>query len=301
MLHTRTTSAERRRAFREQLASGRLLRMPGAISPLSARLIQDTGFDAVYLSGAVLAADLGLPDIGLTTSAEIAARAQQTTRVTDLPVLVDADTGFGEPMNAARTVQLMEDAGLAGLHLEDQVNPKRCGHLDGKTITSREEMVRRLRGAVDARRDPDFLLMARTDARGVEGLDAAIDRAKAYVDAGADAIFPEALAGEAEYEAFRQAVDVPLLANLTEFGKTPLLNTRTLENLGYNIALYPVTLLRIAMGAVEEGLRTIAAEGTQESLLPRMQTRSRLYELLGYEEYSAFDSAVFDFTLPPGT
>jgi methylisocitrate lyase len=301
VLHTRTTPAERRRAFREQLASGRLLRMPGAISPLSARLIQDTGFDAVYLSGAVLAADLGLPDIGLTTSAEIAARAQQTTRVTDLPVLVDADTGFGEPMNAARTVQLMEDAGLAGLHLEDQVNPKRCGHLDGKTITSREEMVRRLRGAVDARRDPDFLLMARTDARGVEGLDAAIDRAKAYVDAGADAIFPEALAGEAEYEAFRQAVDVPLLANLTEFGKTPLLNTRTLENLGYNIALYPVTLLRIAMGAVEEGLRTIAAEGTQESLLPRMQTRSRLYELLGYEEYSAFDSAVFDFTLPPGT
>ncbi|TWV56418.1 methylisocitrate lyase [Streptomyces misionensis] len=301
MLHTRTTPAERRRALREQLASGRLLRMPGAINPLSARLIQDTGFDAVYLSGAVLAADLGLPDIGLTTSAEIAARAQQTTRVTDLPVLVDADTGFGEPMNAARTVQLMEDAGLAGLHLEDQVNPKRCGHLDGKTITSREEMVRRLRGAVDARRDPDFLLMARTDARGVEGLDAAIDRAKAYVDAGADAIFPEALADEAEYEAFRQAVDVPLLANLTEFGKTPLLNTRTLENLGYNIALYPVTLLRIAMGAVEEGLRTIAAEGTQESLLPRMQTRCRLYELLGYEEYSAFDSAVFDFTLPPGT
>ncbi|MEU9406759.1 methylisocitrate lyase [Streptomyces sp. NPDC048281] len=301
LLHTRTTPAERRRAFREQLASGGLLRMPGAINPLSARLIQDTGFDAVYLSGAVLAADLGLPDIGLTTVTEIAARAQQTTRVTDLPVLIDADTGFGEPMNAARTVQLLEDAGLAGLHLEDQVNPKRCGHLDGKSVTSREEMLRRLRAAVDARRDPDFLLMARTDARSVEGLDAAIERAKAYVDAGADAIFPEALADEAEYEAFRKAVDVPLLANLTEFGKTPLLNTRALENLGYNIALYPVTLLRIAMGAVEDGLRTIAAEGTQESLLPRMQTRSRLYELLGYEEYSAFDSAVFDFTLPPGT
>ncbi|MEV5930326.1 methylisocitrate lyase [Streptomyces cellulosae] len=298
-LHTRTTPAERRRTFREQLASGRLLRMPGAINPLSARLIQETGFDAVYLSGAVLAADLGLPDIGLTTSTEIAARAQQTTRVTDLPVLIDADTGFGEPMNAARTVQLLEDAGLAGLHLEDQVNPKRCGHLDGKTITPREEMVRRIRGAVDARRDRDFLLMARTDARSVEGLDAAIDRAREYVDAGADAIFPEALADVAEYEAFRKAVDVPLLANLTEFGKTPLLDTVTLENLGYNIALYPVTLLRLAMGAVEDGLRTIAAEGTQESLLPRMQTRSRLYELLGYEEYSAFDSAVFDFTLPP--
>ncbi|MDT0433335.1 MULTISPECIES: methylisocitrate lyase [unclassified Streptomyces] len=300
MLHTRTTPAERRRALRAGLASGRLLRMPGALNPLTARLIQETGFDAVYLSGAVLAADLGLPDIGLTTSAEIAARAQQTARVTDLPVLVDADTGFGEPMNAARTVQLMEDAGLAGLHLEDQVNPKRCGHLDGKTVAPRAEMVRRVRAAVDARRDPDFLLMARTDARSVEGLPAAIDRARAYVDAGADAIFPEALADVSEYEAFRAAVDVPLLANLTEFGKTPLLDTATLENLGYNIALYPVTLLRIAMGAVEDGLRTLAAEGTQKSLLPRMQTRSRLYELLGYEEYAAFDSAVFDFTLPPG-
>ncbi|RSO40016.1 methylisocitrate lyase [Streptomyces sp. WAC 06725] len=301
MLHTRTTPAERRRALRERLATGRLLPMPGALNPLTARLIQDTGFEAAYLSGAVLAADLGLPDIGLTTSTEIAARAQQTTRATDLPVLIDADTGFGEPMNAARTVQLMEDAGLAGLHLEDQVNPKRCGHLDGKTVTSREEMVRRIKGAVDARRDPDFLLMARTDARAVEGLDAAVDRAKAYVDAGADAIFPEALAGEAEFEAFRKAVDVPLLANLTEFGKTPLLDTRTLENLGYDIALYPVTLLRLAMGAVEDGLRTLAAEGTQESLLPRMQTRSRLYELLGYGGYAAFDSAVHDFTLPPGT
>ncbi|EFF89207.1 methylisocitrate lyase [Streptomyces sp. e14] len=300
MLHTRTTPAQRRRALRERLAEDRLLPMPGALNPLSARLIQDTGFEAAYLSGAVLAADLGLPDIGLTTATEIAARAQQTTRATDLPVLVDADTGFGEPMNAARTVQLMEDAGLAGLHLEDQVNPKRCGHLDGKSVVPAEEMVRRLRAAVDARRDPDFLLMARTDARSVEGLPAAIERAKAYVDAGADAIFPEALADEAEFEAFRKAVDVPLLANMTEFGKSRLLDARTLQNLGYDIALYPVTLLRLAMGAVEDGLRTLAAEGTQESLLPRMQTRSRLYELLGYQDYSAFDSAVFDFTLPSG-
>ncbi|GAA1040064.1 methylisocitrate lyase [Streptomyces murinus] len=300
MLHTRTTPAERRRALRERLELDRLLMMPGALNPLSARLIQDTGFEAAYLSGAVLAADLGLPDIGLTTSTEIAARAQQTTRATDLPVLIDADTGFGEPMNAARTVQLMEDAGLAGLHLEDQVNPKRCGHLDGKSVVAREEMTRRIRAAVDARRDPEFLLMARTDARAIEGLDAAIDRAKAYVDAGADAIFPEALADEREFEAFRAAVEVPLLANMTEFGKSRLLDARTLQNLGYDIALYPVTLLRLAMGAVEDGLRTLAAEGTQESLLPRMQTRSRLYELLGYADYSAFDSAVHDFTLPPG-
>ncbi|GAA2054309.1 methylisocitrate lyase [Streptomyces cheonanensis] len=301
LLHTRTTPAERRRALRARLAEPRLLVMPGALNPLSARLIQDTGYEAAYLSGAVLAADLGLPDIGLTTSAEIAARAQQTTRVTDLPVLVDADTGFGEPMNAARTVQLMEDAGLAGLHLEDQVNPKRCGHLDGKSVVPRDEMVRRLRAAADARRDPDFLLMARTDARAVEGLDAAIDRAKAYVDAGADAIFPEALADEAEFAAFRAAVPVPLLANMTEFGKSPLLTTTTLQNLGYDIALYPVTLLRLAMRAAEDGLRTLAADGTQESLLPLMQTRTRLYRLLGYQEYTEFDAAVHDATLPPGT
>ncbi|MFJ7061966.1 methylisocitrate lyase [Streptomyces microflavus] len=278
----------------------RLLRMPGAINPYSARLIQEAGFEALYLSGAVLAAELALPELGLTSSTEIAARAQQIARVTDLPALTDADTGFGEPMNAARTVQLMEDAGLAGLHLEDQVNPKRCGHLDGKTLVGRAEMVRKVRAAADARRDPDFLLMARTDARGPEGLEAAIDRAKAYVDAGADAVFPEALADEGEFEAFRAAVDVPLLANMTEFGKGPLLDTATLESLGYNIALYPVTLFRLAMGAVEDGLRTLAAEGTQQALLPRMQTRSRLYEVLGYEEYGAFDSAVFDFTLPPG-
>ncbi|MFD8022160.1 methylisocitrate lyase [Streptomyces lavendulae] len=301
MLHTRTTPAARRRSFREQLSSGRLLRLPGAINPYSARLIQEAGFDGVYLSGAVLAADLGLPDIGLTTSTEVAARAQQITRTTDLPALVDADTGFGEPLNAARTVQLMEDAGLAGLHLEDQVNPKRCGHLDGKALVPLDAMVRRVRAAVDARRDPDFLLMARTDARSVEGLEAAIDRAKAYVDAGADAVFPEALGSEAEFEAFRKAVDVPLLANMTEFGKGPLLSARALEDLGYNLVIYPVTLFRLAMGAVEEGLRTIAREGTQESLLPRMQTRSRLYEVLDYEAYTAFDGSVFDFTLPPGT
>ncbi|MFF3015739.1 methylisocitrate lyase [Streptomyces sp. NPDC057939] len=301
MLHTRTTAADRRRSFREQLASGKLLRMPGAVNPYSARMIQDAGFDGVYLSGAVLAADLGLPDIGLTTSTEVAARAQQITRTTDLPALVDADTGFGEPLNAARTIQIMEDAGLAGLHLEDQVNPKRCGHLDGKTLVPREAMVRRVRAAVDARRDPDFLLMARTDARSVEGLDAAIDRARAYVDAGADAIFPEALDSAAEFEAFRRAVDVPLLANMTEFGKGPLLSTRALEDLGYNLVIHPVTLFRLAMGAVEDGLRTIAREGTQESLLPRMQTRSRLYEVLEYDAYSAFDGSVFDFTLPPGT
>ncbi|WP_431984476.1 methylisocitrate lyase [Streptomyces qinglanensis] len=300
MLHTRTTPARRRRALRERLGTGRLLTMPGAVNPYSARLIEEHGFEAAYLSGAVLSAELCLPDIGLTTATEIAGRAQQVTRVTDLPVLIDADTGFGAPVNAARTVQLFEDAGLAGMHLEDQISVKRCGHLDGKTLVSREEMAQRVRSAAEARRDADFLLMARTDARGVEGLDAAIDRARAYVDAGADAVFPEALAGEAEFEAFRKAVDVPLLANMTEFGKSPLLDARTLEDLGYDIALFPVTLFRLANGAIEDGLRTLAAEGTQEPLLERMQTRSRLYEVLGYADYNAFDTAVHDVTLPPG-
>ncbi|NLU73334.1 methylisocitrate lyase [Streptomyces sp. HNM0575] len=300
MLHTRTTPAQRRRALRQRLTTGRLLTMPGAVNPYSAKLIEEHGYEAAYLSGAVLAAELCLPDIGLTTSTEVAARAQQVTRVTDLPVLIDADTGFGAPVNAARTVQLFEDAGLAGLHLEDQTAVKRCGHLDGKTLVTREEMAQRVRAAADARRDPDFLLMARTDARSVEGLQAAIDRAKAYIDAGADAVFPEALADEGEFAAFRAAVDVPLLANMTEFGKSPLLGARTLQDLGYDIALYPVTLFRLMNGAVEDGLRTLAAEGSQESLLPRMQTRSRLYEVLGYADYTAFDSAVHDFTLPPG-
>ncbi|MGW8375080.1 methylisocitrate lyase [Streptomyces sp. ODS28] len=300
MLHTTTTPAQRRRRLRELLGSGRLVTMPGAVNPYSTKLIEEHGFQAAYLSGAVLSAELCLPDIGLTASTEIAARAQQITRVTDLPVLIDADTGFGAPVNAARTVQLFEDAGLAGLHLEDQTAVKRCGHLDGKTLVSREEMAQRVRAAAEARRDPDFLLMARTDARAVEGLDAAIDRAKAYVEAGADAVFPEALADEAEFAAFRKTLDVPLLANMTEFGKSPLLPASTLERLGYNIALYPVTLFRLANGAIEDGLRTLAAEGGQESLLPRMQTRSRLYEVLGYADYTAFDSAVHDFTLPPG-
>lgn len=299
MLHTRTTASERRAALRARLATGRLLQMPGAINPYSATLIEQAGFEAAYLSGAVLAADLGLPDIGLTTSTEVAGRAGQIARVTGLPVLVDADTGFGEPANAARTLQLFEDAGVAGMHLEDQVNPKRCGHLDGKALVPTQEMVRKVRAASQARRDPGFLIMARTDARSVEGLDAAIERAKAYIDAGADAIFPEALADETEFARFRAAVDVPLLANITEFGKSPLLEARTLEDLGYNIAIYPVTLFRLAMGAVEDGLHALAAEGGQASLLPRMQTRSRLYEALDYESYTAFDSAVFDFTLSP--
>jgi methylisocitrate lyase len=287
--------AQKRAQFRDALESGRLQRFPGAFSPLVAKLVAEIGFDGVYVSGAVLSADLGLPDIGLTTLTEVSSRGAQIASVTDLPTLIDADTGFGEPMSAARTVTVLEDAGLAGCHLEDQENPKRCGHLDGKAVVATSDMVKRLRAAVSARRDPDFIICARTDAAGIEGLPAAVDRAKAYADAGADLIFTEALYTPADFEQFRAAVDTPLLANMTEFGKSDLLTAKQLSDIGYNVVIYPVTTLRLAMHAVEVGLREIADTGTQSGLLDQMQHRSRLYELLRYADYNQFDSDIYNF------
>lgn len=298
MLYSKVTPEQKRTDFREKLASGELNVFPGAFNPHSAQLIQDKNFDGVYISGAVLAADLGLPDIGLTTLTEVSTRAGQIARMTDLPCLVDADTGFGEPMNLARTVQELENAGLAGCHVEDQVNPKRCGHLDGKDVVDLLTATKRIKAAAEARRDANFVIMARSDARAVEGLDSAIDRMKALVDAGADAIFPEAMRDLSEFEAVRKALGVPLLANMTEFGKSQLFTQQQLADVGINMVIYPVTLLRIAMGAVEAGLDLINAEGTQEPLVPAMQTRARLYELLDYEAYSQFDSGVFNFQVP---
>jgi len=297
MLYSTVTPADKRAALRAALASGELLRFPGAFNPLSARLIGEKGFEGVYISGAVISADLGLPDIGLTTLTEVAGRAAQISRMTDLPSLVDADTGFGEPMNVARTVQQLEDAGVAGLHIEDQVNPKRCGHLDGKAVVDENTAVKRIKAAVNARRDPNLLIMARTDIRALDGLDSAVERAKALVDAGADAIFPEAMVDLAEFEAVRAAVDVPILANMTEFGKSELFTNQQLADVGVNIVIYPVSLLRLAMGAAERGLDTILAEGSLAARVPEMQTRVRLYELLDYESYGTFDAGVFTFTL----
>jgi methylisocitrate lyase len=297
MLYSGLTPAAKRAQLRADLAGGSLLRFPGAFNPLSAKLIQAKGFEGVYISGAVLAADLGLPDIGLTTLTEVAGRSQQISRMTDLPTLVDADTGFGEPMNVARTVQTLEDAGVAGLHIEDQVNPKRCGHLDGKQVVDTDTALKRIRAAVDARRDPNLLIMARTDIRAVDGLAAAVDRAKALVDAGADAIFPEAMGTLAEFEAIRAAVHVPILANMTEFGKSELFTVDQLAGVGINLVIFPVSLLRLAMGAAESGLDTIIAEGSLTGLLPAMQTRAELYQLLDYEAYNRFDSGIFNFTL----
>ena len=297
MLYSRTPVADKRAAFRKGLESGKLQRLPGAFNPLSAALIQEKGFEGVYISGAVIAADLGLPDIGLTTLTEVATRGGQISRMTDLPTLIDADTGFGEPMNVARTVQTLEDAGVSGLHIEDQVNPKRCGHLDGKAVVDTDTALKRIAAAVDARRDPNLLIMARTDIRGVETLAAAIDRAKALVDAGADAIFPEAMKDLGEFEAMRAAIDVPMLANMTEFGKSELFTNDQLESVGVNLVIYPVSLLRLAMGAAERGLDTLVAEGSLNSEVANMQTRARLYELNDYAGYNAFDESVFNFSL----
>ena len=297
MLYSTVTPAEKRRLLRERLASGELLRFPGAFNPLSARLIEQKGFDGVYISGAVLSADLGLPDIGLTTLTEVAGRAKQIARMTDLPAIVDADTGFGEPMNVARTIQELEDAGLAGTHIEDQVNPKRCGHLDGKAVVDENTAIKRIRAAPDARRDENFLIMARTDIRAVEGLDAAIDRAKALVDAGADAVFPEAMRTLAEFEAMAAALDVPILANMTEFGKSELFSVDQLRDAGVNLVIWPVSLLRISMGAAGRALDTLNEEGHLTSALSEMQHRADLYDLIDYESYNHFDSGVFNFTI----
>lgn len=301
MLYSSITPAEKRQSFRAGLASGTIQRFPGAFNPLSAELIQAKGFDGVYISGAVLSADLGLPDIGLTTLTEVAGRAQQIARMTDLPAIVDADTGFGEPMNVARTIQTLEDAGLAGTHIEDQINPKRCGHLDGKQVVDEDTAVKRIRAAVDARRDPNFLIMARTDIRATVpdkgGLSAVIDRAKKLVDAGADAIFPEAMGTLAEFDAVRKAVDVPLLANMTEFGKSELFTVDQLQSVGINMVIWPVSLLRMAMGAASRALDTLNKEGSLTSQLGQMQHRADLYELVDYESYNQFDNGIFNFQI----
>lgn len=298
MLSTSVTPNEKRKAFRAGLASGTVQRFPGAFTPLTAPLIQQLGFEGVYISGAVMSAELGLPDIGLTTLSEVAERGRQISRMTDLPTLIDADTGFGEAMNVARAVHELEDAGVSGLHLEDQVNPKRCGHLDGKEVVGVDVAVQRIAAAVQARRDSDLVIMARTDIRGVQDLPAAIDRTKALEAAGADAIFPEAMATLDEFAAIREAVDVPILANMTEFGKSPLFTHRQLADVGVNLVIHPVSLLRIAMGAIERELGLLAETGTLDGAVERMQTRARLYELNDYAAYGAFDEGIFDFEVP---
>jgi len=267
-----------------RLISRGCIAMPGAFNAATARLIARAGFSAVYVSGAgICNATAGVPDIGLLGLSEVATLAGYITAAVNIPALVDADTGFGSGFNAGRTVRELERAGLAGMHLEDQVFPKRCGHLVGKSIVSVDEMTERLRAAAAARTDPDFLIVARTDARAHEGLDAAIDRAHAYLKAGADAIFPEALQTEAEFARFAKSVRAPLLANMTEFGKSPLLGVSRLGKLGFRMVIFPQTAFRVAMKAEESAMSELFRRGSQRSLLPRMQTRRELYELLDYD------------------
>ena len=293
MHFTKKNALEKRSIFVESLKSGKLLRFPGAYNPLSAKLISEIGFDGVYISGGVMANDLGLPDIGLTTLEQVSYRASQITRVTDLPTIVDADTGF---KNCKKTVYTLEAKGLAGCHIEDQIEQKRCGHLDNKELITKDEMVIKIKDAVSARKDKNFLIIARTDANSVEGLDKTIDRIKAYEDAGADMIFPEAMKDESEFEKVRKIAKGYLLANMTEFGKSKLLNKSALEKLGYNLVIYPVTTQRLAMKNVEDGLKSIFKNGDQNNIIDNMQTRKRLYELVEYEKYNTPGKKITDFS-----
>ena len=297
MLKLKTNAKEKRASFRKSLESNKLHKFPGAFNPLIAKLIEKIGFDGVYISGAVISNNLALPDIGLTTLSEVSTAGKTISSVTNLPSLIDIDTGFGQTSNVARTIHELENSGVSAVHLEDQQNPKRCGHLDNKVLVSVEEMTKKIKSANKARTDSNFLIMARTDSRAIDGLEASINRAKAYIQAGADAIFPEALKDEKEFETFRKEIKVPLLANMTEFGKSKLLDAKTLENLGYNIVIYPVTGLRLALKAVEDGFREILEKGTQENILNQMLTRKELYKLLEYEDYKEFDQDIYNFKL----
>jgi methylisocitrate lyase len=281
------------KALREAVADS-TIQIPGAPSALMARLIERMGFDAIYLSGAAFSANvLGLPDVGLFTLTELVQETTYLTRSVSLPLIVDADTGFGEAVNVERTIVELESAGAAAIQLEDQQLPKRCGHLSGKSLVETPIMCAKLRAAAAARSDADLVIIARTDARGVSGFDDAVERAKRYLDAGADWIFPEALADEGEFARFAEAVDAPLLANMTEFGKSPLLTLDELADLGYSGVLYPVTVLRVAMKAAVAALALLGSEGSQRELLDMMQTRDELYDLLNYRDFEDRDRSYF--------
>jgi methylisocitrate lyase len=269
--------------LRELISKGAIL-MPGIPNAAMARQVEQIGFDGLYISGAGMAnATGGLPDIGLMTLTEVVQLAGYIANAVTIPVIVDADTGFGGAENVARTIQELERAGLAGCHIEDQEFPKRCGHLAGKSIVDVEEMVGKIKAAVAARHDPDFMIIARTDARAVEDFDRAVDRAGRYLEAGADAIFPEALQSPDEFRDFAKEIDLPLLANMTEFGRSPLLSFKDLSDFGYRIVIFPMSAFRVAMKASEEFLRALKKAGTQSDWLDKMQTRQELYDLLDYD------------------
>ena len=284
---------EKRVDLENKLKSNKILRIPGAYNPLTAKIIEEIGYDGVYVSGGVMSNDLGYPDIGLTTLKDVSYRSNQIARVTNLPTIVDIDTGF---KSCKETIETFENFGVSGVHLEDQIERKRCGHLDNKELISTEQMIKKIKESVSAKRDKNFKIIARSDAKSVEGLEKMIERCKAYIDAGADIIFPEALENESELEKVRKSLTSYLLANMTEFGKTKLLNYKDLENLGYNIVIYPVTTQRLAMKNVEDGLRAIFTDGHQNNIIDKMQTRKRLYDLVEYEKYNSLDEKIYNFS-----
>jgi len=292
MHFTKKNSSEKRIDLKNKLKQKKILKFPGAYNPLTAKLITEIGFDGIYVSGAVMSNDLGMPDIGLTTLNEVGYRANQISRVSDLPSIVDADTGF---KNCKKTIEVFENLGLSGCHIEDQIDEKRCGHLDNKEIITIKEMLKKIKTCVDSRKDKNFTIIVRTDANTVEGLDKTIERIKAYEDAGADIIFPEAMRNEKEFELVRKNSKSYLLANMTEFGKSKILSANQLENLGYNIVIYPVTSQRLAMKNVEDGLKVIFKDGHQNNIIDKMQTRKRLYELVEYEKYNTLGKKITDF------
>ncbi len=284
---------EKRKDFVNKIKSGKILRVPGAYNPLTAKLIEEIGYDAVYVSGGVMSNDLGYPDIGLTTLEDVSDRSKKIARVTNLPTIADIDTGF---KSCKKTIKTFEKIGITAVHIEDQVSQKRCGHLENKELISTKEMVKKIKECVKSKKDKNFKIIARSDANAVEGMNKMIDRCKAYIDAGAEIVFPEALANEKDFEKVRKSLDCYLLANMTEFGKSKLLNYKDLENLGYNIVIYPVTSQRLAMKNVEDGLRAIFKDGHQNNIIDKMQTRKRLYDLVEYEKYNALDEKIYNFS-----
>ena len=293
-MHFIEKKAEQKRIdFDNKLKSKKILRIPGAYNPLTAKLIEEIGYDGVYVSGGVMSNDLGYPDIGLTTLNDVSKRSEQIARVTNLPTVVDIDTGF---KSCKETIETFENYGITSVHIEDQVERKRCGHLDNKELISSEQMTKKIKECVSSKKDKNFKIIARSDAKNVEGLDKMIDRCKSYIDAGAEIVFPEALKDESEFEKVRKSLGCYLLANMTEFGKSKLLNFKELENLGYNIVIYPVTTQRLAMKNVEDGLRAIFNDGHQNNIIDRMQTRKRLYELVEYEKYNSLDEKIYNFS-----
>ena len=284
---------DKRIDFSNKLNSKKILRFPGAYNPLTAKLIEEIGYDGVYVSGGVMSNDLGYPDIGLTTLKDVSVRSNQIARVTNLPTIVDIDTGF---KSCDETIKTFENFGITAVHIEDQIERKRCGHLDNKELISTEEMTKKIKTCVSSRKDSNFKIIARSDSKNVEGLDKMIERCKSYIDAGAEIIFPEALKDEKEFEIVRKSLNCYLLANMTEFGKSKLLNYKELENLGVNIVIYPVTTQRLAMKNVEDGLRVIFADGHQNNIIDKMQTRKKLYDLVDYEKYNSLDEKIYNFS-----